>query len=157
MLVGPLSLSYPLHCCLFDTKHISFCACFPLTENVGLFERQEGRGLFPESGWSHAVMQVTGKTHCFITDSCSHLFNTCEARRRQLFKYLQECQVAVTLSFVPVFWILMLLRGRTKQRDWGWWRRKGQVCVTVTITCALIISQNHKSEKISAHKYVAKS
>lgn len=34
-----------------------------LAENVGLFERQEGCGLFSESGWSHAVMQVTVQTH----------------------------------------------------------------------------------------------
>lgn len=30
-----------------------------LTENVGLSERQKGRGLFSGSGWSDAVMQVT--------------------------------------------------------------------------------------------------
>lgn len=38
----------------------SFVVC--LTENVGLSERQEGCGLFSESGWSDAVMQVTLQT-----------------------------------------------------------------------------------------------
>lgn len=60
---------------LFVTKHISVCTFFPLTENVGLLERQEGRGLFPESGWSHAVVQVTGRTHSVIADSRSGVFN----------------------------------------------------------------------------------
>lgn len=64
LLVGRHSLSYLLH-----WRQISFCTIFLLTENAGLFKRQEGRGLFPESGWSHAVMQVTGKTHCFFTYS----------------------------------------------------------------------------------------
>jgi len=32
---------------------------FSLTENVGLPEGEEGRGLLPESGWPDAVMQVT--------------------------------------------------------------------------------------------------
>lgn len=62
LLVGRHSLSYLLH-----WRQISFCTIFLLTENAGLFKRQEGRGLFPESGWSHAVMQVTGMTRCFFT------------------------------------------------------------------------------------------
>lgn len=56
-------------------------------------------------------------------------------------------------SFVPVFWILMLLRGRTKPRGWGWWRRKGQVSFTVTLTCALFMSNNHISGILSSHHF----
>lgn len=136
LLVGRHSLSYLLH-----WRQISFCTIFLLTENAGLFKRQEGRGLFPESGWSHAVMQVTGKTHCFFTYSHLITGDKCEPRMQLVNTHFQEYQVAVTLCFVSVFWILMLLRGRTKRRGWAWWRRKAQVSFTATITRALLMCE----------------
>lgn len=72
---GRQSLSCLLHWCWLCTKQISSCTIVLLAENVGLFERQEGRGLFPESGWSHAIMQVTGTAHSFATYAYSHSFH----------------------------------------------------------------------------------
>lgn len=50
-------------CCVRKHACLVVCVClrsFPacLTENVGLPQRQEGRGLLPEPGGTDAVMQV---------------------------------------------------------------------------------------------------
>lgn len=70
-----------------------------------------------------------------LMQSCRSVCLSVTSSRHSLSVYLFSCLVCVSLcaitccliAFLTAYWISMPLSGRTKQRDWAWWRRPAQV------------------------------